>query len=285
MSCFADLGSCQSCKSQEQCKKTRISILSLSDLYSTILHHLSPILHHAWQLTNCPLSNSSGRWWSLGSLEPLAVESSEPSDPLRFKVAGIASTSWRYGKMLKKTWKERNHLDHLAVVFQKKTCSWSWIEIDFVDTSSPTQFNNTVCFSSDWRHWEILQNPGQTEYFGTSLRKETKTGQKMGKRWEDAAETTLLEKAQLPYAGGIHALTNTTPYQKPTNTKQFLLTTSHHNIFQHPDLKQKNAHSEWWLQDSYLVLAFHPGIWPWPFLQEREEMLSGRPAPPPHPEK
>ena len=37
MSCFADLGSCQSCKSQEQCKKKGDNLL-LSDQYSTIFH-------------------------------------------------------------------------------------------------------------------------------------------------------------------------------------------------------------------------------------------------------
>ena len=99
-------------------------------------------------------------------------------------------------KMLKKTRKERDHLDHLAVVFQTKTCIW--IEIDFVDTSSPTQFKNTntVCLTSDWRHWEILQNPGQTEYFGTSLRKETKTGQKNRETMERCCSLILFSAAK-----------------------------------------------------------------------------------------
>jgi len=102
-------------------------------------------------------------------------------------VAGIASTSWRCGKMLGKNMKGEESPGSPGCCLSKKTCSW--IEIDFVDTSSPTQFKNanTVCFTSDWRHWEILQNPGQTECFGTSPRKETKTGQKMGKQWKDAA--------------------------------------------------------------------------------------------------
>ena len=164
MSCFADLGSCQSCKSQEQCKRKGIN-MDKPLAFWPVFHHIPPYSTNSFtHLASCLTTHQLSPLKFLWSLVIAGVTGATGCGIIRavrpapFQGGRNSLHILEIGKNVGKTWKER---DHLAVVFQKKTCSW--IEIDDIIhyTSSPTQFKNTntVCFSSDWRHWEILQNP------------------------------------------------------------------------------------------------------------------------------
>ena len=159
MSCFADLGSCQSCKSQEQCKKKGDNLL-LSDQYSTIFHpsyimlDSSPIVPFQVPLVAGDRWGHLSHWpWNhlsrpTRSVSRLPEEPPHPGD----------------GKMLEKIKKVR---DHLAVFFQKTSCSWT--EIDYIVHHLEHNSRIRSVSVQIGGIGKSYKNPGQTEYFGTLM--------------------------------------------------------------------------------------------------------------------
>ena len=192
MSCFADLGSCQSCKSQEQCKRKGTNMDKPLALWPVFHHNFTNYFTH---LASCLTTHQLSPLKFLWSLVIAGVTGATGRGIIR-AVRPAPFQGGRNSLHILEMWKKleknmKGEEKHLAL--QKM---WSWIEIDYIILHP--QHNSRILIRSvslqigdigksykirvklnTLVHWYQLCTwiPG----------KGNKNWAKIGKQWQDAA--------------------------------------------------------------------------------------------------